>query len=525
MLDRNLRVTIAVGDELRRWELEAVRRIMAQDGVDVIGWVRLPGRAERNGTSWWNSAFHRVQRDAERHDVLAPVPKGLDDLGLPQLQGFESVIRDVTLLLGNAASLLDAPLGSEERFWAFHHADDASAHPVLPGLRESVLGMGTASFHLIDAVAHTALRQCCVPANGDAAELACTIVEHAAGWPAEALREWLITGQPPMGADLHGADRIATPGLLDMMRFRWRRFTGQNRRDAPMASGAWNIGVLHQPVQVLLQEDGSRNVRWLPSPSKGRARLEPFGYRDSDGELNVLFRKAEEDGSAPVIARVRPKPDNILKRSRIMLEEEGADGYPFTISIDAVTWMLMTNVNERVVRLHQVNAANDGFTQGPVLLREALHAPTLFLHAGRWWLFGTVDPQPDALLRAWHAERLEGPYLPHASATLKCDLRSSRPAGTPFMHDGQLYRPALDASDPQQPAVWINRVLHLDPNLFMEEPVRRIAGFPATAYGMGVRTISTMGDMTLVDGLLSPLLAGTRANARRGRQRSKHQDG
>lgn len=525
MLERKLRVAIAVGEGLRRWELEAVRRIMALDGVEVIGWARVPGRAQRNGIGLWSRAFQRLQREAERNELLEPSPNGMDDLRLPHVPGFEGMARDVTLLLGSAATLSDAPLGPEERFWAFSLAEGASAHAILPGLRESVLGMGAASFHLIDAVTHAVLRRCCLPATGDAAELACTMVEQAAAWPAEVLRSWIITGQPPTGHEVRREERIATPGFLDMLQFRWRRLTGQVQRAAPPVSGAWNIGVLHQPVEVLLEEDGSRNVRWLPSPSKGRARLEPFGYQGLDGELNVLFRKADEDGGTPLIARVRPKPDNILKRSRVMLEEEGAGSYPYTFSMDGVTWMVMTNVKERVVRLHQVNAENDGFTQGPALLREVIHAPTLFLHEGRWWLFGTVDPQPDALLRAWHAERLDGPYLPHASSTLKCDLRSSRPAGTPFMHDGRLYRPALDASDPQRPAVWINRVLHLDPDLFLEEPVRRIAGFPATSYGVGVRTISAMGGLTLVDGLLSPVLAGTRANARRGRQRSKHQDG
>ena len=90
------------------------------------------------------------------------------------------------------------------------------------------------------------------------------------------------------------------------------------------------------------------------------------------------------------------------------------------------------------------------------------------------------------------------------------------------MHDGQLYRPALDAADPEQLGVWLNRVTQLDPERFSEEPVRRVDGFPATAYGMGVRTLSAIGEFTLVDGMRSPVLSAKRANAKSGRKKRRH---
>jgi hypothetical protein len=104
---------------------------------------------------------------------------------------------------------------------------------------------------------------------------------------------------------------------------------------------------------------------------------------------------------------------------------------------------------------------------------------------------------------------------------MKCDVRHARPAGTPFLHEGHLYRPALDASQPSHLAVWLNRVDALDPERFSEVPVQRIAGFEATAYGMGLRTLSAIGQVTLVDGLRSPVLDGRKANAKRGRSRHR----
>ena len=195
-------------------------------------------------------------------------------------------------------------------------------------------------------------------------------------------------------------------------------------------------------------------------------------------------------------------------------------GYPYTIQYQGSTHAVINDAGEERVVLMKVSDANDALVEPVVMLNMALHAPSLFEHGGRWWLMGTSDPAPNAMLRAFHAQHAEGPYTEHACSPLKCDARHARPAGTPFVHAGQLYRPALDASDPDHPAVWINRIDQLDPQIFLETPVRRIDGFAATAYGRGVRTISAMGDVTLVDGLRSPVLSGSRANAKRGR--SKH---
>jgi len=51
--------------------------------------------------------------------------------------------------------------------------------------------------------------------------------------------------------------------------------------------------------------------------------------------------------------------------------------------------------------------------------------------------------------------------------------------------------------------------------------VRRVQGFAATAYGEGVRTITAMGQLTLVDGLLSPVMEARRANGSRSSTRSR----
>jgi hypothetical protein len=63
--------------------------------------------------------------------------------------------------------------------------------------------------------------------------------------------------------------------------------------------------------------------------------------------------------------------------------------------------------------------------------------PTIVRHDGRWWCFFT-DGDRGAMshLHLWWADELDGPWFPHADNPVKVDVRSARPAGTPFVVDG-----------------------------------------------------------------------------------------
>lgn len=517
MADRKVRIAVVTGGRLRAWESDAVRRLRALREAELVAWMHLDPQA----TEAPSGAFGRLQRKVSASHLFAFEALGPAEMGATRVDDLRGAHVDLALLLGTASGLQDGPWDPALRRWAFRHGDDLPAHRALPGLRESVRKVPLTRFGLVDAGTGRTLRTACLRTAGEPGILAARIADIAAHWPAEAIAAWVASGHAPRGKDEEPSPAVPLPGLLETLAFRWRRMTG--RGDAPQATdhGAWNIGVLHQPVHVLLEDDGSRNVRWLPAPSKGKARMEPFGYHTPDGDLNVLFRKCGADGSGAVIARVRPKPDNILKRSRTMLESDGHTAYPYTLSVDGAPAVLLTDGAAGCVRLHRINEGNDGLLDGRPILGEALLAPTLFEHEGRWWLLGTKDPLPDALLHGYHGDSPWGPFTPIGYGPLKCDVRSARPAGSPFLHDGALYRPALDASDPGAPAVTINRIDLLNPAGFEEEPVRRIQGFGATAYGEGVRTITAMGPLTLVDGLLSPVVEARRANGSRSSSRSR----
>lgn len=512
MSDGRKRVALSIGHSLKAWEAQLAERLVRCEHADLIGWFPsadgldreaavLPPDLERLAAAI--SGFGAASPDAALNGVRklpAPVAEA-----------------DIVIHLGGSQppSAVD---GSPVRHWFLRHADGLPAHEVPPGFRETELNRAFGRVQLVEAPGSMALRDSLFPVEDDHETAAAIIAEQMAEWPAQRLVAEAHGPMPP------STEAETMPVLPRLGRFHkllraWRRLFGSGAPPLLDASGPWNIGVLYQPIHVLLLEDGSRNVRWLPSPSKGKSRMEPFGYLDSDGELNAVYRKGDEDGHHGTIARVRPKTDNILKRSRNLLEDAEDAGYPCLVMLDGIPHAVISDAVRGEVRLRPMSDDNASLGPGQAILDEALHAATLFEHDGRWWLFGTKDPWPEALLHGYHGPSPTGPFMEHANSPMKCDARHARPAGTPFVHEGQLYRPTLDASNPLRLAVWINRIDALSPEVFHETPVRRIDGFPATAYGLGVRTISAIGDLTLVDGLRTPVLEASKANASRGRHK------
>ena len=174
--------------------------------------------------------------------------------------------------------------------------------------------------------------------------------------------------------------------------------------------------------------------------------------------------------------------------------------YPFTVRNSGSLWCIPDASFTGVVRAHRVSAPHDAWDDGFVLLHDVPAAdPTVIEYDGRWWLFCTRhDDAPSVNLHVFHAPTLRGPWSPHSANPVKSDVRSSRPAGTPFIVAGVLHRPAQDCSRAYGGAVTINRVMGLTPTRFVEEVAAVVP--PDPSYPDGLHTLSAFGDRTLVDG-------------------------
>lgn len=523
------------GPVLQRWQAEAIRAAMQVPGVDLCLVVEQAPSAAPEGSVLarqaqrpWGSALYRRWRRT-RFRPPAMEPEDLQELLShapvlrisPEQRGHGQQIAsadldaiaahrpDVLLRFGFGilkGAILDLPTHG---VWSFHHGDPEHFRGGPPGFWEIMRG---------SPVTGAVLQRLTEKLDGgiilhqgwfktidhSLAETVDTVLMHSAHWPALVMQR-LLHGDPAaaLGATPKSLGPLYRyPGNVAFLGFLWKQFQNKLRfhREDLQQHEEWNLGVLYQPIHALLEDEASLNVRWLPAPGTSSFRADPFGYMAADGQLNVLYEKYDHSTGTGSIARLRPKRDNVLKRSRTMLETEGHLSYPYVVERDGQVYVIPESAASGRVDLHRVNSENDGLDPVATLLDEPLFDPTLFQHDGRWWLFGTKAPLTNVNLHAYCADRFEGPYRPHLLNPIKQDIRSARPGGTPFVHDGQLWRPAQDSSLTYGGRIALNRVLELTPTSFREETVKYIGPLEGSMWNKGLHTVAAVGNVTLVDG-------------------------
>jgi hypothetical protein len=284
----------------------------------------------------------------------------------------------------------------------------------------------------------------------------------------------------------------------------------------------WNIGVYEggSPRDVF-DPSFMNNIRWLPHEDGWRYRADPFGFRRPNGETVVFHEAYDHRTGKGVIARM---VGDLFSTAQ---EFPMHAAYPYLFEHDGRRYCMPEQSESGGIAVYAVDEASLDLVKGrPQLPDVPLVDGTVFPFGGLYWLFGTrADNNYNARLYAWYAETPFGPWTAHACNPIKVDIAGARSAGTPFVFDGSLIRPAQDCSRTYGGAVVLNRVSELTPTRFAEEPIGRIEPDPRSPYRDGVHTLCVSDGLILVDGKyrrwhwLAPLLRITldRASARRRR--------
>jgi hypothetical protein len=264
----------------------------------------------------------------------------------------------------------------------------------------------------------------------------------------------------------------------------------------------WNVGIVDQPIHAFLAADFKPQVHWLPEPAKDRFVADPFALAAKDGGLTVLVEEYDFNtakGHLSVTDWRKGGPPGGFAR---MMSHPVHLSYPYTFEHEGGVYCIPEMSQANRVELYRATDFPMAWERVATLLEgfDAVDA-TVFQHEGRWWMFCARTHQNQWIkLYAFHAEQLTGPWQPHTGNPLKTDIRSSRPAGTPFVHEGRLYRPAQDCSRAYGGAVSINLVSRLTPTEFEESVCRVFALDEAEPYSAGCHTLSAAGGRTVIDG-------------------------
>jgi hypothetical protein len=326
-------------------------------------------------------------------------------------------------------------------------------------------------------------------------------------WPARVCKEILAGDDSRITADPipeEGAIR-REPGNRQMMQFlvRQARSWLSDQYRFTFRQQQWGVGIIAAPVHEVAGLRGeaiASSVSWLPE-SSGRFLADPFGVMLADGSGLLIL--AEDYKWNTAIGRISSitVSAGTFGAPHILSDLPCHLSYPYLFRHQERLYCIPETHELGEVRLYVLDQANHQWNLVKTLIdgRRLLDS-TVFQYEGRWWLFATdASNGPNSKLHAWLADDLHGPWLEHRLNPLKTDIRSSRPAGRPFVHDHKLYRPGQDCSRVYGGGVAINRIVHLSPNCFEEETVRTLLPETHWDYSAGLHTLCGEGHLTIID--------------------------
>jgi len=262
----------------------------------------------------------------------------------------------------------------------------------------------------------------------------------------------------------------------------------------------WNVGLVRAPIHRFLEKGFHPQVQWIRVPSREEYLADPFGIV-RDGHLSVLCEKYDRRTKKGTLVAFDWPDRGSQPAAEIAFSIESHASYPFLFEDGGRVFCVPETFGADEIQLYEAASFPRGWTKVATLVKGFPGVDTcVFRFEDRWWMCGTHADAPDRRLFLWYADQFEGPWSPHPKNPVKDDLASARPAGTPFVWQGILYRPAQDCSLTYGGRITINAVERLTPDDFAERVAAVVEPDPHGPYPLGLHTMSAVGDLTLIDG-------------------------
>lgn len=493
------------------------------EGVGFEPWqLRCLAELGRSGdalpASWWTLAEHtpaaglvwRAARRLRRRFVRRGAPPEL--LALPVSQRIQG---------GRGGELLPG-LREQRLDFLLHFGDTTLPDEVLAAPRAGVWafrnGGAPAGFWEVDrgeAITRTALvrlgprgaegelRQATLrTAPGSFGATRAEVLRVAQTFPAEVARELATQGACSVRPIPARPAPCRPPGDLELWHHLLHALPRRLRELARRAFTVdlWNVGLVEAPIHAFLRADFRPEITWLPARGSERLSADPFAL-EFEGRTHVLYESLDfAEGRGLLVARELGEagfgPERPVLRLPFHLS------YPYLLRRGAEVYCIPESCEAGEVSLYRAAHFPEGWERVASLLSGFAGVDSTILEwNGRWWCFTTEKGDAHASkLKLFHAPDLFGPWVPHRRNPVKIDVRSARGGGTPFVWQGELYRPAQDYSRVLEGRLTLNRVVVLDEERFEEEPVASVGPFAREPYPDKCHTLCAVGARTLLDG-------------------------
>jgi len=273
----------------------------------------------------------------------------------------------------------------------------------------------------------------------------------------------------------------------------------------PRRSDIWRIGLVEAPITAIVSavDLTQAPIRWLGEERPFTFLADPFGLW-RDGQLHVFVEAYDYRTRHGVIDALAFDASLAPLSRRTVLREPWHLSYPFVFEAEGATWMAPEAHRSGAFTLYRAAAFPDRWEPALRLeLDTPAVDPTLFRHDGRWWMAYSPSgsqAEKQGRLHLAYADVLTGAWRTHPGNPVRVDRASSRPGGTPFVHEGVLRLPVQDCVATYGAAIRLLTVFELTPDRFVAEasgPITPPAG--AAPFVDGLHTLSACAELTLID--------------------------
>jgi hypothetical protein len=244
----------------------------------------------------------------------------------------------------------------------------------------------------------------------------------------------------------------------------------------PIKTQVWSIGIYagKSPLELQPACQARNPVLTRDSVSDVRATLvaDPFMLRAQDSWY-MFFEVMNANTGKGEIGLATSRNAFQWRYQQIVLREPFHLSYPYTFQWNGAYYMVPETYQANSVRLYKAVEFPTRWSWVRTLLDgDDFVDPTIFHFNDHWWLFADFSRAPfyAGLLRLFHAEHLEGPWVEHAkSPIVEGNPHIARPAGRVVLADGGVIRYTQDCCPEYGTRVQAFQITELTPATYREQ--------------------------------------------------------
>jgi hypothetical protein len=263
-----------------------------------------------------------------------------------------------------------------------------------------------------------------------------------------------------------------------------------------------------QWILLIAKEANIESLSWdhfTPlMPPSDRIWADPFVWMHADHYFIFFEERLYSSDRGHIACLTLDGRWNQLAKSTV-LERPYHLSYPFVFEYQGQLYMIPETEKNRGVELYRCTEFPIRWMFVKTLLTDIKAVDATLLEAqGKWWLFANIREGGttwDTLHLFFADDLLSDQWISHPRNPIVKDIRSARPAGRIFSHDGDFIRPSQDCSVRYGYAINFNRISVLTESDYAESCERSLQP-PAGKNILATHTWNEAGGLTVIDALL-----------------------